>query len=131
MGAPACLARKPVSAAVTVAGSSTKGQWPLRSSTRISACGNAARWRRHEGDGEVGVVAAPEHERGPVERAQRRGEPLAGGGDVGDGAVQLEHGATGGAVEVVVHAVDERPRQPARVAAPQQRGESRRGSRRP
>ena len=52
-------------------------------------------------------MAAPEHERGPVERAQRRGEPLAGGGDVGQGAVEREHRATRVAVEVVVHAVDE------------------------
>ena len=38
---------------------------------------------------QVRVVAAPEHEGGPVERAQRGREPLAGGADVGDRAVEL------------------------------------------
>jgi hypothetical protein len=55
-------------------------------------------------------VTAPEHERRPVERAQGLREPLAVARHVRQGTVEIENGATGLAVEVVVHAVDERPR---------------------
>ena len=93
------LGQEPVSAAVTVAGSSMKGQWPLRSSTRISGAREGGALALGMSDGNVGVPSAPEHERGSVERAQRPGEPFAVAGHVGDGAVELEDGATGGAVE--------------------------------
>ena len=116
--------RKAVIAGVTVSGSSTNGQWPLRSSMWTSALREGVALALGERGRQVRVVAAPEHERGPVERAQRGRQLLPGGGDVGHRAVELEDGAPRVAVEVVVHAVHERPREPAWVAAPQQQPEA-------
>ena len=111
-----CARRNGRIAAVSRAGSSPIGQWPHPSRSFTSASGKTSRWRCGELHAEVGVARAVDDQGGRPDLPQRRRLAVLDVLRV-RGAVELEHRALGAGVDVVVHAIEERPRERLRVAA--------------